>query len=101
MPTNMIGTASGSSAPGTTAPAVAASSPVSSGVSVGLGPPGFVGSAEGGGGGVTHGTTFDGSGVGGPPPGSSQTGGWNSHTWLGGNRPPQVRPKGTRKPSKK
>ena len=46
-------------------------------------------------------TPSDGSGVGGPPPGSSQIGGWNLQTSVGANRPPQVRPNGTRKPSKK
>src|SRR4029450_5395356 len=66
------------------------------GVFVGFGPPGFVGCGPslGGGGTVTHGTITDGSGVGGPPPGSSQIGGWAVQTLLGAKRPPHVRPNG-------
>jgi hypothetical protein len=62
---------------------------------VGVGPA-LVGSGFG----VTHGMMIEGSGVGGPPPGS-QIGGWAEHTSVGANLPPQVRPKGTRDPSKK
>ena len=64
--------------------------------------PGLVGVGPGGpneGSGVMHGTMIDGSGVGGPWPGSQGT--TAVHTSVGANLPPQVRPNGTRKPSRK
>ena len=66
-------------------------------VGLGVGGPPFVGVGPG----VGHGSTTTpvGSGVGGPPPGSHGT--TAEQTSVGANLPPQVRPKGTRKPSKK